>query len=108
MTTLKTQHPHVVRKEGVQGGSPIIAGTRVPVTTIVLWYKQGKNVDEILELYPHLTPAQVYDALSYYHDHQTEMEEELASIQNEAQWQATYPPGLGQPRRSTADVCRLT
>lgn len=98
MATMKTKHPHIVRKEGVQGGSPTIEGTRIPVTTIVIWYKQGKEVDEILELYPHLTPAQVHDALSYYYDHQEEMEEELALLQNETQWQEKYPPGPGKPR----------
>jgi len=29
----------------------------------------GLSVEEILEGLPHLTPAQVYEALSYYHDH---------------------------------------
>jgi hypothetical protein len=27
---------------------------------------------------PHLTLAQVYDAMSYYHDHQAEIERELS------------------------------
>ena len=34
----------------------------------------GESVDEILVALPHLTPAQVLDALSYYHDHQDEMD----------------------------------
>jgi len=44
------------------------------VSTIVGYYKMGEGVDEILAALPHLAPAQVLDALSYYHDHQDEMD----------------------------------
>lgn len=33
----------------------------------------GKSVDDIVAMYPHLTHAQVYDALSYYYDHRDEV-----------------------------------
>ena len=99
MAEVKIRHPYVIRKRGVQGGSPIIRGTRIPVSTIIIHYKQGKDVDEILELYPELTPAQVHDALSYYHDHQEEMEKEVALLQDEARWQRRYPPGTGRPAK---------
>lgn len=52
-------------------------GTRVPVRAIVGYYKLGLSVEEILEGMPSLTAAQVYDALSYYHDHQEEIEREI-------------------------------
>ena len=29
--------------------------------------------EQILELYPHLTPAGLYDAISYYFDHEDEI-----------------------------------
>lgn len=96
MSKTRVKHPYITRREGVQGGSPIIEGTRIPVSTVVVWYKQGKDVNEILELYPHLTPAQVHDALSYYYDHQEEMEQKIALLQDEARWQAKYPPGKGK------------
>lgn len=34
-------------------------------------------MEEILEGLPHLTPAQVYEALSFYHDHRAEIEQEI-------------------------------
>jgi len=95
MTEVKIIHPYVIRKSGIQGGSPVIKGTRIPVSIILIYYKQGRDVDEMLELYPQLTPAQVHDALSYYHDHQEEMEREIALLQDEARWQKKYPPGKG-------------
>jgi uncharacterized protein (DUF433 family) len=97
MTEVKIVHPYVTQKRNVQGGSPVIKGTRIPVSAILIHYKQGKDVDEILELYPHLTPAQVHDTLSYYHDHQEEMEKEIALLQDETRWQRQYPPGKGRP-----------
>ena len=33
--SLRTEHPHIVRSEGVHGGRPIIRGTGVSVQTIV-------------------------------------------------------------------------
>ena len=69
-----TEHPHIVRHPGIAGGEPILKGTRVPVRAIVLHYKAGETVEEILEAYPHVSAAAVYDAISYYLDHQEEIE----------------------------------
>ena len=76
---VKTVHPYVTQKEGVQGGKPIVIGTRTPVRSIVFYHKMGETPDEILDKYPHLTPAQIYDALSYYYDHQEEIDRDMES-----------------------------
>jgi len=39
------------------------------------------SVDEILAGLPHVTPAQVYEALSYYYDHLEEIEREIQENQ---------------------------
>ena len=75
---LKTEHPHIERRAGVCGGSAVIEGTRIPVRLIVGFIKDGLSVDEILKSYTDLTPAQVHDAISYYYDHQEEIDRELA------------------------------
>lgn len=74
---------HVVATPGVCGGRPVIRGTRIPVKAIVGYHKLGLGVDEILDGLPHLTPAQVYAALSYYYDHQEEIEQEILADQQE-------------------------
>lgn len=75
----KTEHPHIVRVEGVCGGEPIIQGTRIPVWLIAGWMKDGYGPEWVQrEIYPHLTLAQIYDALSYYHDHPAEIDGALA------------------------------
>jgi len=74
-----TEHPYVVN-EGAR--RPVVRGTRILVQTIVGYYKLGYSVEEILAGLPHLTPAQVYDALSYYHDHQAEIEADIAASED--------------------------
>ena len=75
----ETLHPYIVRSPDVHTGHPVIRGTRVLVQTIVGYYKLGMTVDEILAGLPHLTAAQVFDALSYYHDCQAEIEADIAA-----------------------------
>jgi uncharacterized protein (DUF433 family) len=71
------EYRYVTREPGVCGGRPTIRGTRVPVSAIVGYYKLGLSIEEMLDGLPHLTAAQVYEALSYYHDHVTEIEEDI-------------------------------
>jgi len=68
-----TKHRYIVRDERIHGGEPIIAGTRTPVRAIVELYRMGYAPEEIPLHLPHLTLAQVFDALSYYCDHQDEI-----------------------------------
>ena len=71
---IKTEHPHIVKVPGVVGGRPVIRGTRISVDFIARFLHSGVGPAEILEMYPHLTPAGVYDAISYYYDHQAEID----------------------------------
>ena len=88
----KLPHPYIEQKIDTGGGRPMLRGTRLGVSLIAWHYKQGRTVDETLQNYPHLTPAQVHDALSYYFDHQTEIEEEIRLDQDHAYWMKKYPP----------------
>jgi uncharacterized protein (DUF433 family) len=72
-----TDYRYVTHVPEICGGRPIIRGTRTPVKSIVGYYKLGLSVEEILEGLPHLTPAQIYEALSYYHDNPAEIEEDI-------------------------------
>ncbi|HHC24786.1 MAG TPA: DUF433 domain-containing protein [Desulfobacterales bacterium] len=75
----------IVRSPNVCGGRLRIEGSRITVAQIALWYRQGYNPEEITELYPHLTPAQVYTALAYYHINREDIESDLASEEKEAE-----------------------
>lgn len=67
-------HSYITRDSKICTGEPILAGTRISVRLIVEWENAGKSVDEIVAMYPHITHAQVYDALSYYYDHKEEID----------------------------------
>ena len=71
--TLITSSPEI------RGGRPRIAGTGVTVGRIATWYKMGYAPEEIGKRIGHLTVAQVYAALTYYHANREEIEADLAS-----------------------------
>lgn len=68
-----TQNRYVVRDAGILGAEPIIAGTRTPVRAIVELYRMGVSPEQVPASLPHLTLAQVFDALSYYSDNREEI-----------------------------------
>ena len=76
-TVYKTEHPYVERVPGVCGGAPIIKGTRIAVRLIAALVKSGLTPEDILRDYPHLSLAQIYDAVSFCFDHKEEIEGEV-------------------------------
>jgi uncharacterized protein (DUF433 family) len=51
---------------------------RIRVAQIVMDYlAHGWSPDEICQHYPHLTPAEVHAAMTYYYDHQAEIDAEI-------------------------------
>ena len=79
---VKTEHCYIHKDLAVCGGDPVIVGTRIPVRLVYQRTQAGDTVEMIQQTYPHLTPAQIHDALSYAYDHLAEIEQE---IQQEAQ-----------------------
>jgi uncharacterized protein (DUF433 family) len=78
MSDLAIQHIEIT--PGICGGKPRIAGHRITVQNVAIWHeKLGRSVDEIATEHD-LTLAEIYAALSYYHDHRAEIE---ASIREE-------------------------
>ena len=83
---VKTEHPHIVRLEGVCGGEPVIDGLRVTVQHVVTLHRLGETTLEIAEALG-ITEAQVFHALSYFFDHRDEI---LALIAQEEQAHARF------------------
>ena len=83
-TVQETEHPYIVRVEGICGARPAIKDSRLSVRHIAQMYKAGDTVEEILQAHPHLKAAAVYDAISYYLDHQQEIEQEILENRFEA------------------------
>lgn len=83
MSTITDIGTLIVCSPEVRGGQPRIAGTGVTVRRIVRWYKLGLTPEEIADEFGHLTLAQVYAALAYYHANRDEIEADLATEEAE-------------------------
>jgi uncharacterized protein (DUF433 family) len=60
-------------------GVPILSGTQVKVVEIVLDHlAHGSDAEEIKRQFPLLTLGQIHSALSYYYDHQKEVDQDIA------------------------------
>lgn len=69
---------YIVQDEGICGGKPRIEGTRMKVQHIALEYvHMGLSLEEICGSHPHLNLAQIHAALSYYYEHETEIEGDI-------------------------------
>jgi uncharacterized protein (DUF433 family) len=67
---IKTSHPHVIRRDDLASGSPVVAGTKFPVRSIVQYVlRQGLTPEELAREFPQLTLAKIYDALSFYYEY---------------------------------------
>jgi uncharacterized protein (DUF433 family) len=73
----RTAHRYIVSRPEILGGEPVIEGTRTPVRAVVELWRGGLPAEEITVDLPHLTLAQVFDALSYYSDHTAEINEHI-------------------------------
>lgn len=51
--------PLVVRDPEIMGGTPVFAGTRVPVQTLVDYLDGGETIDDFLDGFPTVTREQV-------------------------------------------------
>lgn len=81
--SIQITHPYVTQVEGVAGAKPVIRGTRTPVRSIVAYHRTGNTPEEIQAKLPHLSLAQIYDALSFYYDHQSEIDADIEAKREE-------------------------
>ena len=71
------------------GGQPVVGGTRIRVGILLGCYRQGMTIEEIVQQYPSLTPADIHDALAYAYDHPERIEADMAA-DDEATVKARY------------------
>lgn len=65
----------VTRNPAVQGGAAVLAGTRMPVGSIVVLHRlYGGDRAKLAAAYPHLTEAQIAVALAYYERHRADID----------------------------------
>ena len=70
----------IARYPGVQGGYPVIAGTRTPVRSVVELFRiYNGDVSEVQLDLQHLSLQQIQAALEYYRDEPDLVDEDIAS-----------------------------
>lgn len=88
---IELTYPHVTKKPGDPARLESHARTRVAmIVADYLW--RGWSAEEIVRQYPYLTLAEVHAALTYYFDHQQEIEDELVAEYHQVEdWKKTHP-----------------
>jgi uncharacterized protein (DUF433 family) len=97
MTAVITNHIEIT--PGICGGKPRIAGHRIKVQNIVIWYERmGMSPDEIVYHYPSITLAEVHAALAYYYDHLEEIRKDIEDDEVFAKEMKCQTPSLVQQK----------
>ena len=60
--------PVISRSPDVMGGTPVFAGTRVPVQTLLDYLEAGDSIDDFLAGFPSVTREQVINFLEQAKD----------------------------------------
>lgn len=98
MSTLNLE-PQIEITPRVAGGKPRIAGHRITVQNIALWYEwMGRSVEEIANEYD-LTLSEIHAALAYYYAHQQEIDQAIRDSAGFVESLRGWTPSklLGQP-----------
>ena len=71
--------PYIAQNPGVQGGAPVVKGTRTPVRAIAVLYCRTypNNLDEVQRALAHLSRTEIEAALAYYRDHRDEIDADI-------------------------------
>ncbi len=100
---LSPAHAYIEIVERPGGPRAMLKGTRIAVDEIIGYLRLGETPESLAsELLAGITLAQVHDALSYYYDHEEEINQILQSNTTDAA-QATLRQQLGE-----TDYLRLT
>ena len=67
--------PIVTASKDIMGGTPVFAGTRVPIQTLIDYLKAGDTIDEFLEGFPSVSREQV---IAFLQEAEKEMEKKAA------------------------------
>jgi uncharacterized protein (DUF433 family) len=95
MTAIISEHIQIT--PGVCGGKPRIAGHRIRVQDIVIWYEHlNMSPDEIIYHYPSITLADVHAALAYYYDHLEEIRQQIRESEAFVAQMAAETPSILQ------------
>jgi uncharacterized protein (DUF433 family) len=69
-------------------GGYYLAGTRISLDSVVYSFNEGQSPEAIQEDFPSLKRAQIYGAIAFYLDHQSEIDKYLVDTEREFEGKA--------------------
>jgi uncharacterized protein (DUF433 family) len=69
-------------------GGYYVAGTRISLDSVVYSFNEGHSPEAIQEDFPSLKRAQIYGAIAFYLDHQTDIDKYLGDTEREFEGKA--------------------
>ena len=57
--------PLITSSPGIMGGTPVFAGTRVPVQTLIEYLEAGETIDDFLDGFPSVRRDQVVAVVAH-------------------------------------------
>ena len=76
MTKVISEHIEIT--PGTCGGKPRIAGHRIKVQDVAIWYEEmNLSPQQIVDRYPTITLSDVHAALAYYYDNKQEIQQQI-------------------------------
>ena len=83
-TVPRREAARIVKDPGICGGEPIVAGTRVPVSAIIVQWQFYGDRARILSAFPRLDDHSLDAALAYYEANRQEIDRLIAESEQDA------------------------
>ena len=89
---------HIVATPSIRGGKPRIEGSRITVADVVIWhFRMGYSLDEIAVKWD-LSLSAIYAAISYYYDHQSNIDKQIQATDTHHTKMKVATPSLLQEK----------
>ena len=76
----------IQKTPGVSGGHACVRDTRIAIWTIISFYEQGADDNELLTNFPGITAFDLFAIRHYYQSHQQEIDSLISSHHQEENW----------------------
>jgi uncharacterized protein (DUF433 family) len=64
----------IIRDPRICGGDPVVAGTRIPVHSVVIQWQLYHDIDRLMQAFPRLDAAAIQTALAFYEANRAEID----------------------------------
>ncbi len=76
--------PGIVRDPEILAGEPVIAGTRIPVRSVIVVHQLSESMDDLCEAFPSASREGLEEAIEFYKAHTHEIDHYIELNEREA------------------------